>query len=85
MLPQIAKLHSLCHIDRMGDISIFFRDPSSLRSVGMTSIGHPWLNCHIFYFFYKIREYFLDLCAACAYNGCKGNNDNGRQRHNRKV
>ena len=77
MLPQIAKLHSLCHIDRMGDISIFFRDPSSLRSVGMTSIGHPWLNCHIFYFFYKIREYFLDLCAACAYNGCKGNNDNG--------
>ena len=77
MLPQIAKLHSLCHIDRMGDISIFFRDPSSLRSVGMTSIGHPWLNCHIFYFFYKIREYFLDLCAACAYNGYKANNDNG--------
>ena len=50
---------------------IFFRDPSSLRSVGMTSIGHPWLKCHIFYFFYKIREYFLDLCAACAYNGYK--------------
>ena len=24
-----------------------------------------------FLLFYKIREYFLDLCAACAYNGYK--------------
>ena len=45
MLTQHFKTHHLCHIDRMGDISCLFGDPSSLRSVGITEAS--WVNRHI--------------------------------------
>ena len=58
-MTHILKKTRRCHVDRSGDISyIVFRDPSSLRSVGMTLLGQ-----HLYYHFKKSNDIAVDPVA----------------------